>query len=133
MYEQMNLTLACEIKEMLSCRSIDITAFKNAQMVNKKKAYELVCDEECFLAERNRNMAQALQIDPSTIKPKVIYSDFLKNYAREEPAFVFDLEKKFEAIVIYYNLIKKYKNIFIYYHENNFKNIIYLDKRIKRV
>ena len=102
MYETMNLNLACELKEMLSCRSIDIGSLKNAQML-KKKSYELMCDEECFINERNRNMAQALQLDPNA-KPKVIYSDFLKNYAREEPAFLADLEKRFEAIVNYLTL-----------------------------
>ncbi len=82
---------------MLSCRSIDINSFKNTQNL-KKKTIELVCDEECFLAERNRNMAAALQIDPNS-KPKAIYSDFLKSYAREEPGFVFELEKRFGALV----------------------------------
>lgn len=89
--------LACELKEMLSCRSIDISSFKNTQNL-KKKTFELVCDDECFLAERNRNMATALQIDPNS-KPKAIYSDFLKSYAREEPGFVFDLEKRFDTLV----------------------------------
>jgi len=43
-------------------------------------------------------MAVALQLDPN-VKPKAIYTDFLKQYAREEPAYVFDLEKRFEMIV----------------------------------
>lgn len=94
---EMNLNLARELKEMLSVRSIDIGSLKNVQNL-KKKSFELTCDEECFLAERNRNMALALQLDPNA-KPKVIYSDFLKGYAREEPGFVFDLEKRFEAII----------------------------------
>ncbi len=88
--------LACEIKEMLSCRSIDVSTFKNTQVLKKK--HELPCDEECLIAERNKNLASALQID-TTLRPKPIYSDLLKNYAREEPAFVSDLEKRLEAII----------------------------------
>ena len=88
--------LASEIKEMLSCRSIDISTFKNQQVLKKKQ--ELTCDEECLLAERNKTLAQALQID-STQRPKAIYSDFLKNFAREDPNFSADIEKRLEAIV----------------------------------
>jgi len=85
--------LASELKEMLSCRTIDITTFRNTEITKKK--HELPCDDECLLAERNKNLAQALQIDPNTLnRNKVIYSDFLKNYAREEPNFVSDVEKK---------------------------------------
>ncbi len=94
---ELNLNLACELKEMLSCRSIDIGSLKNAKSL-RKKSLELACDEECMLAERNRSMAVALQLDPNA-KPKAIYTDFLKQYAREEPAYVFDLEKRFEMIV----------------------------------
>ena len=88
--------LACEIKEMLSCRSIDVSSFKNTQILKKK--HELPCDEECLIADRNKNLANALQID-TTLRPKPIYNDLLKNYAREEPAFVSDLEKRLEAII----------------------------------
>jgi transcriptional repressor NF-X1 len=89
--------LACDIKEMLSCRSIDVSQFKNTQIL-KKKHEMLACDDECLLAERNKNLATALQIDTS-IRAKPIYSDLLKNYAREEPAFITDLEKRLELII----------------------------------
>ncbi len=88
--------LASELKEMLSCRSIDISTFKNTETLKKKR--ELPCDEECLIAERNKNLADALKID-STGKPKVIYSDFLKNYAREEPVFIGEIENKLESFV----------------------------------
>ena len=72
------------------------------------------CDEECLLAERNKNLANALQID-TTIRPKPIYSDILKNYARDEPAFISDLEKRLEGIVKECKLMtkpaKKYFNL----------------------
>lgn len=106
--------LASELKEMLSCRTIDITTFRNTEITKKK--HELACDDECLLAERNKNLAQALQIDPNTLnRNKVIYSDFLKNYAREEPNFVSDVEKKLETFVKEMKLnikqTKKYFNL----------------------
>ena len=94
---EMNLNLACELKEMLSVKSIDIDSLKAAQNV-KRRACEIACDDECMLAERSRSMAVALNLDLNA-KPKAIYSDFLKSYAREEPNFVFDLEKRFDMIV----------------------------------
>lgn len=104
--------LASELKEMLSCRTIDITTFRNMEILKKK--HELPCDEECLVAERNKNLAQALQIDP-TFKAKVIYSDFLKNYAREDPNFVIETEKKLESFVkeakLNTKLTKKYFNL----------------------
>lgn len=114
---EMNLNLAYELKEMLSVKTIDISSLKNAQNV-KKKSFELVCDEECLLAERNRNMAVALQLDPYA-KPKAIYSDFLKSYAREDPNFVFDLEKRFDLIVsrlyLFSKIFKKLSLKFSFY------------------
>ena len=86
--------LASELKEMLSCRSIDINTFKSTDTLKKK--HELSCDDDCLIAERSKALAQALQIE---IKPKVIYSDFLKNYAREDPSFTADVETKFESFV----------------------------------
>jgi len=108
MMTEVNLNLACELKEMLMTRSIDIGSLKNAQSL-RKKSLELACDEECLLAERNRSMAVALQLEPNA-KHKAIYSDFLKQYAREEPAYVFDLEKRFEAIVS----LRKLLNVLYY-------------------
>lgn len=87
--------LASEIKEMLSCKSIDLATFKNSETLKKK--HELPCDEECLIAERNKNFANALQIDP-TVRAKPIYTDFLKQYARDDLTFVLDVEKQFESI-----------------------------------
>jgi transcriptional repressor NF-X1 len=100
--------LASEIKEMLSCRSIDINTFRSSEALKRK--HELACDEECLLQERNRNLAAALDIDPNAsaaaaamatavAKPKPIYSEFLKNFVKEDLSFVLDVEKKLEALV----------------------------------
>lgn len=96
MYEQSSQiifeNLATEIKEMLSCRTIDLESFQNTPIMKKK--HEIPCDEECLLAARNKNLGEVLLAEQ-----KVIYSDFLKNHAREEPKFAFDLERKFESFV----------------------------------
>lgn len=46
----------------------------------------LECDEECATLERNRRLAEALQIDPSSdpfnVRSTAIYSDSLKEDAR---------------------------------------------------
>lgn len=39
-----------------------------------------------------------MQIEASA-RPKPIYSDFLKNFAREDPAFAANIENKFERVV----------------------------------
>lgn len=56
------------------------------------------CDDECFLEERNRNIGQALLTEAS-LKPKPIYSDFLKSFAREDMQFAQSMEKRFETLV----------------------------------
>ena len=101
--------LASEIKEMLSCRSIDISTFKNTQVLKKKQ--ELPCDDECFITERNRSLAQALQID-SNQRPKAMYTHFLKDLTREDFNFASDIEKRFETIVKEVKLGKQTKKSF---------------------
>ncbi len=56
--------LASELKEMLSCKSIDISTFNSTQVLKKK--HELACDDECLVAERNVQFAQALQVEPGS-------------------------------------------------------------------
>lgn len=89
--------LASQIKEMLSCKTIDVASFKNTE-AQKKRHFELECDEECLLEERNRSLAQVLLTEVSA-KPKPIYSDFLKSFARDDLNFALSIEKKFESIV----------------------------------
>lgn len=50
------------------------------------------------MEERNRNLSQVLLTEASQ-KPKPIYSEFLKSYAREDPSFAQSVEKKLEALV----------------------------------
>lgn len=97
--------MASEIKEMLQQgKSLDLDCFKS-QEACKKKQETLECDEECLLAERNKALAQALQIDPnnpssqSQTKHAPIYSEFVRNFAREDLNFVINIEKKFESLI----------------------------------
>ncbi|CAF0802157.1 unnamed protein product [Brachionus calyciflorus] len=100
--------IASQLKEMLSCRSIDVSSFNKEEIMKKKHLLE--CDEECLLAERNKAIAQALQIEAQT-RPKPIYNDFLKNYAREDPSLVFNIEYKFAALVQECKLYKTKKSV----------------------
>ena len=56
-----------------------------------------------MIAERNRNLANALQIDPNNPAPKqqlkTIYSEFLKNFARDEQNFAIYIEKELAIII----------------------------------
>lgn len=88
--------IASELKEMISNKSIDISAFNKEQTLKKK--YEIECDEDCYLFERNRALAEALKIEAQT-RPQPMYDEFLKSFAREEPDFVFSIEQKFSALV----------------------------------
>jgi hypothetical protein len=89
--------LAGELKEMLSCKTIDINTFRSGHALKKK--HELACDDECLLVERNRNLTEALEIDPNQTVKKPLYSDFLKQFAREDMDFVLDVEKVFAQLL----------------------------------
>jgi hypothetical protein len=87
--------LASELKEMLSCKTIDINTFRSGNVLKKK--HVLACDEDCLIAERNRNLTEALDIDLTATK-KPLYSDFLKQFSREDLDFVLDVEKVFAQL-----------------------------------
>lgn len=98
--------IASQLKEMLTNRTIDVSTFNKEEAMKKK--YEIECDEECFLAERNRAITEALKIEALN-RPQPIYEDFLKNFAREDPDFVFSIEQKFAALVNECRLFKTKK------------------------
>ena len=105
--------LASQLKEMLTCKSIDLNSFQKTEVV-KKKLDVLECDEECLLNERSRALAQALQIDPDSAaaasastasvnnlsnKPRPVYTEFLRSFTRDDLKFVLGVEKRLEALV----------------------------------
>ncbi len=97
--------LASQIKEMLTCKSIDLNSFKT-DAVKRQRQESLECDDECLVNERSKSLAQALQIDPENslllsqlAKPRPIYTEFLRNFAREDPKFVLSTEKRLEQLI----------------------------------
>jgi len=106
--------LATEIKEMLSCKTVDINTFRRTEVLKKK--HELVCDEDCLVAERNRSFAQALQIDPNNPAAKqplkTLYAEFLRNFARDEPQFAIYIEKELAQLIKDLSTSKQTKKMF---------------------
>ncbi|KAJ8375129.1 hypothetical protein SKAU_G00057090 [Synaphobranchus kaupii] len=83
------------------CDSVDI-----GQLITKKelKHTRLECDQECAALERNRQLAEALQIDQSADpfnlrSSSSKYSDSLKEDARKELKFVSEVEEEMKNLV----------------------------------
>lgn len=55
----------------------------------------LTCDETCAVAERNRRLAEALQIaDPERTNSNKTYSEFLMGMAKKDPVFIRGIERE---------------------------------------
>jgi len=55
----------------------------------------LPCDETCAVAERNRRLAEALQIaDPERTNTNKTYSEFLMGMAKKDPVFIRGIERE---------------------------------------
>jgi hypothetical protein len=94
--------LACELKDMLTSKSINLSSFQSSDVLKKKM--ELECDEECFVAERNKAMAQALQIDAD----KAAKASEAETPA---PAAALQLEKSGPVKMPHVSMDKKVKSI----------------------
>ncbi|XP_031759363.1 transcriptional repressor NF-X1 isoform X1 [Xenopus tropicalis] len=94
------ITMATKLTEMQLGDSVDIARF-----VTKKemKQTRLQCDEECMALERNRRLAEALNIsensDPFNTRSGSKYTDSLKEDARKDLKFVSEIEKEIKALV----------------------------------
>ncbi|KYO26224.1 transcriptional repressor NF-X1 isoform C [Alligator mississippiensis] len=95
------ISIATKLTDLQLGDSVEIS-----RLVTKKemKQARLQCDEECLALERNRRLAEALQIDdnsdPFNVRssgPK--YSEILKEDARKDLKFVSDIEKEMRALV----------------------------------
>ncbi|RWS25977.1 Protein shuttle craft-like protein [Leptotrombidium deliense] len=92
-------TLLASIKNQ-SSESIDVTELLSKAKENK--LCRLECDEMCSVWERNRRLAQALNIteaDLSNDPGPPNYSDFLKQTAREYPAFITSIYNSLVSLV----------------------------------
>ncbi|KAK0686171.1 NFX1 protein, partial [Pygoscelis papua] len=95
------ISIATKLTDLQLGDSVEIS-----RLITKKemKQARLQCDEECLALQRNRRLAEALEIDdnsdPFNIRssgPK--YSDLLKEDARKDLKFVSDIEKEMKMLV----------------------------------
>ena len=81
--------------------SVDVTEImKNLEDF---KHIQLKCDEKCAVVERNRQLAEALDIKDAGFNPEPgppRYSDFLKMSARTDPQLVKDIYEKISRLVL---------------------------------
>ena len=81
--------------------SVDVTEImKNLEDF---KHIQLKCDEKCAVVERNRQLAEALDIKDADFNPEPgppRYSDFLKMSARTDPQLVKDIYEKISRLVL---------------------------------
>ncbi|XP_066435322.1 transcriptional repressor NF-X1 [Eleutherodactylus coqui] len=94
------ISMAAKLTEMQLGDSVDI-----GKLVTKKelKQTRLQCDEECLALERNRRLAEALNItensDPFNTRSGFKFSDSLKDDARKDLKFVSEIEREVKALV----------------------------------
>jgi len=81
--------------------SVDISEL--LRNVKDMKLFQLKCDDKCAVMERNRQLAEALDITDADFSPDPgppKYSDMLKNAARSDPTFVADIFEKLTRLVM---------------------------------
>ncbi|XP_046880248.1 transcriptional repressor NF-X1 [Hypomesus transpacificus] len=94
------IAMASRLSDMQLGDSVDI-----AQFITKKeqKQNRLECDQECAALERNRRLAEALQIDvsvdPFNVRSTSKYSDSLRDDARKDFKFVREVEEEIKNLV----------------------------------
>ncbi|XP_061614811.1 transcriptional repressor NF-X1 isoform X2 [Phyllopteryx taeniolatus] len=94
------IAMASKLSDMQLGDSMDI-----GPLLAKKelKQSRLECDEECATLERNKRLAEALQIDPSSdpfnIRSTSVYSNSLKEDARKDLKFVSGVEEAIKNLV----------------------------------
>lgn len=94
------IAMASKLSDMQLGDSMDM-----GPLLTKKelKQTRLECDQECATLERNRRLAQALQIDPSSdpfnVRSTSVYSDSLKEDARKDLKFVTEVEEEIRNLV----------------------------------
>uniref|UniRef100_A0A671LJ99 Transcriptional repressor NF-X1 n=1 Tax=Sinocyclocheilus anshuiensis TaxID=1608454 RepID=A0A671LJ99_9TELE len=92
------IAVASKLSDMQLGESVDI-----GQLTKKEqRKARLECDQECATLERNRRLAEALQIDQSVDTFKSAsskYSDSLKEDARKDFKFVSEIEEEIKNLV----------------------------------
>ncbi|XP_023806082.1 transcriptional repressor NF-X1 isoform X2 [Oryzias latipes] len=94
------IAMASKLSDMQLGDSMDM-----GPLLTKKEAKQtrLDCDEECATLERNRRLAEALQIDatsdPFNTRSTSVYSSSLKEDARKDLKFVTEVEEEMRSLV----------------------------------
>lgn len=91
--------LASSVQEMQRGGSVELSDILGSGKPKSNKTLE--CNEECRLLERNRRLALGLQIRnpdlPSKLQPN--YSEFLKTFAKKDPALIKMIHEKLTELV----------------------------------
>uniref|UniRef100_A0A8C6UGD8 Nuclear transcription factor, X-box binding 1 n=1 Tax=Neogobius melanostomus TaxID=47308 RepID=A0A8C6UGD8_9GOBI len=109
------IAVASKLSDMQLGDSMDI-----GPLLTKKemKQTKLECDEECAILERNRRLAEALQIDPSSdpfnVRSTSVYSDSLKEDARKDINFVTKVEDEIRNLIEITNKGKQAKRTYTF-------------------
>ena len=91
-----NTELAQSLAQALSVRTIDLSLARKQQPVQQ----QLECDDECRIIQRNKILAQALDINLDEPRPTaIVYTDFLLDYAKKNIEFVQAIERDFAQLV----------------------------------
>ncbi|KAH6937699.1 hypothetical protein HPB50_003594 [Hyalomma asiaticum] len=100
--------LASKIRDIQLGESVDITRMVNlarsrpSRHESDASVVRLECDEECAVLERNRRLANALQIQNADVSNRVgppCYSEFLKDEARKNPSFMLSVHQTLTQLV----------------------------------
>ena len=82
-------------QRLKSGESVDVTEIlKNIKVY---KHIQLKCDEKCTVVERNRKLAEALDVRDADFNPEPsphMYTESLKSSARLDPNFIKDIYEK---------------------------------------
>ncbi|XP_033841815.1 transcriptional repressor NF-X1 [Periophthalmus magnuspinnatus] len=109
------IAVASKLSDMQLGDSMDL-----GPLLTKKemKQTKLECDEECATLERNRRLAEALQIDPSSdpfnVRSTSVYSDSLKEDARKDLNFVTKVEDEIKNLIEITNKGKQAKRTYTF-------------------
>ncbi|KAK5898085.1 hypothetical protein CgunFtcFv8_015532 [Champsocephalus gunnari] len=94
------IAMASKLSDLQLGDSMDIGPFLTKKELKQTR---LECDQECATLERNRRLAEALQIDsssdPFNARSTSVYSDSLKDDARKDLRFVTEVEEEIKNLV----------------------------------
>ncbi|CAL8096413.1 unnamed protein product [Orchesella dallaii] len=98
-----------ELKKLEEKAGGDLVSDSIKQEIKEKlkeripKSAVLECDKECARLERNRKLAEALQVDNADVTTSIgtpNYSDFLMQFAKKNPQFIETIHKQLTDLVM---------------------------------